>query len=141
MTDITKTNIVNRWDKLANADLGTWVSPAASTIKRFFESLFEHDWGGTYWTDSVTSEDWLLACLRGYQWRECLEGSDEMKLTFCLDLHSVVLAERLVEDIDRYLMTECGPYRDDPHTWLWHWQELIRSEMKPVKKRRGRKTV
>lgn len=134
MTNIAMINIVNRWDKLANADLGYMVSPVAAEIRNFFSAMFSGDCGdGTYTTAEVRSDSKIAGILRGFQINTGYDYLDGLKIMFSLDLHSVTMDSFMLKELDDYLMTRSTAYSGDTFTWLYRWQKLLVAESKPAR--------
>ena len=125
MTEISRNNIVKRWQRLADADLGTMVSPLADEIMRFFRAMFEGDnEDGTFTTNSVHSGDKVAALIRGFQCNTGYTAEDGLNVIFCLDLHSVTMDSMTLNEFDHYLMH--GPtYHGCPIKWVDRYMELM----------------
>lgn len=144
MTDISKRNIINRWDKLARADLGSLVSPAAAEIRDFFAALFDGDMGnGTYSTSSVPMYGRMAALIRGFEYNTGYNADDGLTVAFCLDMHLVGMDTMTLREFDKYLMYQEKPYSGADKCWIWYWEQMLRDEAKPTTKRsrRSRKTA
>lgn len=141
MTDITKTNILERWDKLANADLGSWVSPVAAEIRDFFQAMFDGQRDSdVYTTNDFTSSNKIVCILRGFQINTGYYAEDGLTLSFSLDLHNVTMDSFMLKEFDDYLMARSPAYSGDTFTWLYRWQKLIAEESKPARSHK-RKTA
>lgn len=124
MTDITKRNLVNFWTTLADADLGTAVSPVAAEIGAFMRDLLSNEYKGAYTSTAFTAESRVAASLRGFQCDQHPDPED-FYMVCCLDLHSVTMSEYGVEDFfDWLIMTQ--PYSGSTMNWLYRRQEIER---------------
>lgn len=137
MTDISKNGKINVWKTMAEADLGSWVSPKASRIQKFFEDiLINGDFGnGTYATNEIDED--IAPYLRGFQF-----NSGEYKrfsITTCLDLHCCTIhGDDVVEDLMHYMMMQCKPYEESRQFWFVYYQTLQAEKLKSAKKTKKR---
>jgi hypothetical protein len=127
MTDISKNNIVNRWKQMADADLGSLVSPVADEIGRFFQAMFEGDNGdGTYTTNAIKSDSKVAALIRGFEWSTGYNADDGLSVIFCIDLHSVTMDASVLREFDNYLMYS-PTYHGCPIKWVERYFDLVKA--------------
>jgi hypothetical protein len=127
MTDISKRNLVDFWTILADADLGTKVSPVAAEIGCFFESLLAGECNGRYSTTAFTAESRMAAYLRGFQC-DRHPDTEDFYMVCCLDLHSVVMSEFGLMEFFSWMVTS-QPYSGSTMNWLWRRQDIERRKM------------
>ena len=138
MTDLTKRNIISFWKELAEADLGSAVHVRAQELSDFFTELLSNEadcWYNSYGekeyaASSFTRESRMAAYLRAFQMSSGLYSEDGFTLSICINLHSVVISESVVQRFQNwmiYQLPEPPTFENDAtYNWLWRYQNLHR---------------
>lgn len=126
MTKINERNIINFWNRLADADLGEWISPVAREFANFFESLFSNKWDdGAYSTNDFTADSKIAAKIRGFIANNRIYDED---FRFCttLDLHNCVMSGETVQQFQNWLIGTPA-YSGDETNWIYKHTMLVRA--------------
>lgn len=102
---------IERWEKMANADLGSWVQPEAKQWAVFFEKAAEAEANGLK-QFNIHGLDLIIPALRGFSWK----NPDLLSITTTLNLCHVTLEEEYwaIDTLDCWLMDKKG--------WLERYQ-------------------
>lgn len=103
MTETMKNAIIKRWNRIANADLGSYIESPATKIAQFFEDAFSNEIAGQY----IVNRPEIPTFLTGFSY--FMNDPQEFNYTSCLDLDTCTMTSYGLQELDSWLMDQ-EPY-------------------------------
>lgn len=108
MTDISKTNMLNRWENMCKVDLGYEVNPIATAMRNVVSDYINSNIKGHGAAQNIPN--CLSRIMRGFQFNHHTEGRNDRYFIYvnCLDLNYMEASDEGITDFEYYMMVELG---------------------------------
>lgn len=97
---IAETNMLRRWEVIANADLGYEVEPIAKDLSNLFNHIVENGY-----MNNVPEN--ALRLVRGFKINTQIDV-EECSLVDCFDINTVQMSKYGIDEFDYFLMNDLG---------------------------------